>query len=147
MRSDLNANGESPVNAILGGWMAGYAMAVLSTLALTYLCIQPEPQRAIQKYLDVPGVLLAVPISIGTGVVWTMAGMMFGAAYKIREFKDTPGALGAPSWTFLFIIGTLSFLPVPILFLLSRRFWWIWVGMSLSFFGLFGWLMPVLAER
>ncbi|MGE0598052.1 MAG: hypothetical protein AB7J35_12930 [Dehalococcoidia bacterium] len=135
------------MNAVLGGWMAGYAMAILSTFALTYLCIQPAPQKVIQKYLDVPGVLLAVPFSIGTGVVWTMTGMLLGSAYKLGGFADTPGVLGAPSWTFLFIMGSLSFLPIPPLLLLARQYWWIWVGMSLSFLGLFGWLMPVLAER
>ena len=57
----------------------------------------------------------------------------------------TPADLVFPA--FLFIMGTLAFLPVPALFLFSRRFWWMWTGMSLSFFGLFGWLMPVLAER
>ncbi len=122
-------------------------MAILSTFALTYLAIQPGPQKAIQKYLDVPGMLLAVPISIGTGVLWTMAGMLFGAAYKIGEFEDRPGALGAPSWVWLLMIVSLAWLPVPILVLFSRRFWWLWLGMSLSFVGLFGWLMPVLAER
>lgn len=127
--------------------MAGYAMAILSTFALTYLCIQPGPQKAIQKYLDVPGMLLAVPFSIGTGVVWTMAGMLLGSFYKLGGFEDMPGALGAPSWVFLLIVGALAWFPLPVLFLFSRKFWWLWIGMSLSFIGLFGWLMPVLAER
>lgn len=135
------------MNAVLGGWMAGYAMATLSTFALTYLCVQPAPQQVIQRYLDVPGMLLAVPFSIGTGVVWTMIGMLLGSVYKVGGFMDTPGALGAPSWTFLFIMGSVAFLPIPPLLLFARRYWWIWVGMSLSFLGLFGWLMPVLAER
>jgi hypothetical protein len=38
-------------------------------------------------------------------------------------------------------------LPIPPLMLFARKFWWIWVGMSASFLGLFGWVMPVLAER
>lgn len=127
--------------------MAGYAMAALSTFALTYLAIQPGPQKAIQQYLDVPGVLLAVPFSIGTGVTWTMAGMLLGSAYKLGGFEDMPGALGAPSWAWLLAMAALAWLPVPILWLFSRRFWWLWAGMSLSFLGLFGWLMPLLAER
>ncbi len=135
------------MNAILGGWMAGYAMAILSTFALTYLAIQPNLHKFIQKYLDIPGMLLAVPFSIGTGVVWTMLGMLLGSAYEVGGFDDTPGFAGAPSWVFLLIIGALAWLPIPVLYLLSRRFWWMWVGMSLAFVGLFGWLMPVLAER
>lgn len=135
------------MNAILSGWMLGYAMSVLSTVALTYLCIQPNVLRAVQKYLDIPGMMLAIPFSIGTGFVWTMIGMLLGSLYTVGRFEDTEGFLWAPSWTFLFIIASLAFLPIPLLFLFSRRFWWIWIGMSLSFVGLFGWLMPVLAER
>ena len=122
-------------------------MAVLSTFALTYLCIQPNVLKVIQKYLDVPGMLLAVPFSIGTGVCWTMAGMMLGAGYEVGGFAERPGALLAPSWVFLMIIGALAWLPIPILWLSSRRFWWMWVGMSMSFVLLFGWAMPFLAER
>lgn len=133
--------------AILGGWMCGYAMSILTTVALTYLCIQPQVLKVVQKYLDIPGLMLAVPISILTGVSWTMLGMMFGSLYLIGDFDQRPGALGAPSWEFLFIIGAMAWLPVPIMFLFSRRLWWIWIGLALAFVGLFGWLMPLLAER
>lgn len=94
-----------------------------------------------------PGFLLAVPISIGTTVMWTMAGLVLASAYVLGGFEDKPGALGAPSWQFLFIMGALAFLPVPVLVALSRRLWWLWLSMSVSFVGLFGWLMPLLAER
>jgi len=127
--------------------MAGYAMAILSTFALTYLAIQPGPQKAIQKYLDVPGMLLAVPISIGTGVIWTMIGLVMGSFYEVGSFDERPGALLAPSWVFLLIVGAFAWFPLPVLWLVSRKFWWLWLGMSLSFLVLFGWLMPVAAER
>jgi hypothetical protein len=137
------------VNAVLGGWAAGYAMAILSTFAFTYLALQPGLQKFVQRWIDpqVPGFLLAVPISIGTTVLWTMAGLMLASAYVLGGFEDKPGALGAPSWQFALITLVLAFLPVPILFALSRRLWWLWFSMSLAFAGLFGWLMPVLAER
>ncbi len=127
--------------------MMGYLMSVLTTIALTYLCIQPNVLRVIQKYLDIPGMMLAVPFSIGSGFTWTMIGMLLGSLYQLGGFEDTAGALGAPSWQFLFIMAAMAWLPVPVLFLFSRRYWWIWVGRSLSFVGLFGWAMPWLAER
>lgn len=137
------------MNAVIGGWMAGYAMAILSTCALTYLAVQPGPQKFVQNWIDpgVPGFLLAVPISIGTTVLWTMAGLVLASAYVLGGFEDKPGALGAPSWQFTLIMAAVAFLPVPILLALSRRLWWLWAVMSLSFAGLFGWLMPLLAER
>ena len=133
--------------AILAGWMCGYAMSVLSTFALTYICIQPSVLRVVQKYLDVPGMMLAIPFSLLTGFGWTMIGMLLGSAYVLGDFDSRAGGLGAPSWEFLLIIGAVAWLPVPILFLFSQRYWWMWVGMSLCFVALFGWAMPVLAER
>ncbi len=137
------------MNAVLGGWMAGYAMAILSTLALTYLLIQPGFDRFAHRFFgpEMPGVLLAVPISIGTGVLWTMAGLILASAYVLGGFEDQPGALGAPSWQWLMIMSTLAFLPILPLILLSARLWWVWLTLTLSFVAAFGWLMPLAAER
>jgi hypothetical protein len=124
-------------------------MATLTTCALTYLAFQPGPQKLVQSWIDpgVPGLLLAVPISIGTTVIWTMAGLVLASAYVLGGFEDKPGALGAPSWQFALIMAVLALLPIPVLVVLSGRLWWLWLTMSLAFAGLFGWLMPLLAER
>lgn len=137
------------INAVLGGWMCGYAMAIMSTLALTYLLIQPGFDRFAQRFFgpEMPGVLLAVPISIGTGVIWTMIGLMLASAYVLGGFDELPGALGAPSWQWMMIMVIFSLLPIAPLMVLSSRLWWVWVTMSVSFAGLFGWLMPLAAER
>jgi hypothetical protein len=42
---------------------------------------------------------------------------------------------------------SLAFMPLPLLMLLWWRRWWLWVGMSGAFVGLFGWVAPVLAGR
>jgi hypothetical protein len=124
-------------------------MAILSTFALTYLAFQPGPQKFVQTRIDpgVPGLLLAVPISIGTTVIWTMAGLVLASAYVLGGFEDRPGAFGAPSWQFALSMGVLALLPLPVLVVLSGRLWWLWLTMALAFAGLFGWLMPLLAER
>ena len=137
------------MNAVIGGWAAGYVMAILSTFALTYLAFQPGPQKFVQRRIDpgVPGLLLAVPISIGTTVIWTMAGLVLASAYVLGGFDDRSGALGAPSWQFALTMVILALLPLPVLVVLSGRLWWLWLAMSVAFAGLFGWLMPLLAER
>ena len=135
------------LSAVMAGWMMGYAMSVLTTIALTYICIQPTVLKVVQKYLDIPGMMLAIPFSIGSGFCWTLIGMLLGSFYELGAFDERAGALGAPSWHFLFIMATLAWIPVPIMFLFSRQLWWIWVGMALAFIGTFGWAMPLLAER
>jgi hypothetical protein len=124
----------------------GYVMAILSTLALTYLGTQPEIHRFIQKYLDIPGLLLAVPFSIGSGFMWTLVGLCLGSVYVLGSFDQKAGALLAPSWAFLLLMAAIAWLPLPVLWLFGRRYWWIWGGMSLIFVVLFGWVMPLLAE-
>ncbi len=129
--------------------MCGYAMAILSTFALTYIAVQPGIDRFAHRFFgpEMPGMLLAVPISIGTGVLWTMAGLILASAYVLGGFEDQPGAIGAPSWQWAMVMVTLSVLPLPPLMLMASRMWWLWVTMSVSFAGLFGWLMPLAAER
>ncbi len=137
------------IYTVIAGWAMGYAMAILSTFALTYIAVQPGAQKFVRQFFDpeVPGALLAVPISIGTGVLWTMLGLMLASAYILGDFREMPPALGAPSGPWLLLMAGLAWLPVPILWLISRRLWWLWVGMSLAFLGCFGWAMPLLGER
>jgi len=84
------------VNEVVGGWAAGYAMAILSTVAFTYLAFQPGPQKFVQRWIDprVPGFLLAVPISIGTTIIWTMAGLVLASAYIVGGFESSPARSG-----------------------------------------------------
>lgn len=137
------------MNAVLGGFMAGYSMAILSTFALTFLATRARAESFVQRFFaaEVPGALLAVPIFIGAQLGWTMLGLVFGSIYEVGGFDAKPGALGAPSWAFLMLMGTIAWLPLPPLVLFGRQYWWLWLTMSLAFTGLFGWFMPVVAER
>ncbi len=137
------------IYTVLAGLAMGHAMAIVSTVALTYIAVQPGAERFVRKVFDpeVPGWLLAVPISIGTGVLWPMTGLVLASAYILGGFADMPPALGAPSGPWLLLMAALAWLPVPVLWLVSRRLWWMWLGMALVFVGLFGWAMPLLGAR
>lgn len=137
------------MSTIIAGWAMGHVMAILSTFALTYLALQPGAVRFLRRVLDpeVPGALIAVPISIGTAVLWSMAGLVLASFYILGDFRAMPPALGAPSGPWLLLIAALAWLPVPLLWLISRRHWWLWLGMSGAFAMLFGWAMPLLGEQ
>jgi hypothetical protein len=136
-------------STIIAGWAMGHVMAILSTLALTYLAVQPGAARFLRRVLDpeVPGALIAVPISIGTAVLWSMAGLILASLYILGDFRTMTPALGAPSGPWLLLMAALGWLPVPLLWLLSRRLWWLWLAMAGAFVLLFGWAMPLLGER
>jgi hypothetical protein len=92
---------------------------------------------------DVPRPLLAVPIFLGTTVLWTMAGLLFATVYIIGDFGSDAGSMGA----FASMVVVLAVLPCPLLVMLMRRYWWLWAGMSALFAALFAGMMPLLASR
>lgn len=137
------------MNAVIGGWAAGYIMGVLSTGALAFLVTRMRDAGFIERWAarDVPGVLLAAPLFTGASLGWGLVGLLLGSLYEAGGFETMPGALGAPSWAFLLMIAAMAWLPLPLLFILRRQYWWLWCSMSACFVALFGWLMPLLAER
>ena len=132
----------------MAGWIAGYAMALLSTAALTYVLIQRR-MEALQRWLGAGThtLMVAVPVSIGTFLAWTMAGLIIATVYDVTDLASQPNVLGSPSAPFLVAVAALAVMPLPLLLLLWSRQWWVWCGMSAAFLGLFGWFMPLLAER
>ena len=132
----------------MAGWVAGYAMALLSTAALTYVFTRRRLE-AVQRWLGegAHSVLVAVPVSIGMFVGWTMVGLGIASVYEVTGLASQPDVLGSPSAPFLVGVAALAVMPLPLLLLLWGREWWLWCGMSAAFLGLFGWLMPLLAER
>ncbi len=134
---------------IVAGWVAGYAMALITTIALTYLVLQMREAPLLQRWVsgEVPGVLLAVPVSLGSMLGWTMIGIVIGSVYRVGDLGSQPDALGSPSYPFSLAMVIVALFPLLPLLLLAPRYWWVWAGLSASFAGLFGWLMPVLAAR
>lgn len=134
---------------VIAGWTAGYAMSLVSTFALTLLLVEASGSPLIKRYTngEMSPWLLAVPMSIGAFLVWTMIGLILGSLYKVGGLADHPGALGAPSAPFLLGIAAVALMPLPLLLLFFRKQWWIWCGLSASFVVLFGWLMPLMAQR
>lgn len=135
--------------AVMAGWAAGYAMSLVVTIALTYIAFQVRTTGVFDRFLDpeVPSAMFAVPISIGTLIIWTMIGLMIGSAYELGNLREQPAMLGSPSGPFAVAMVIIAFLPIPPLLVLFRRWWWLWLTQSVSFALLFGWLMPLLAER
>ena len=136
------------MEAVIAGWTAGYAMSILSTAALVFLFVKMPDMGAVRRWFpDMSPTLLAVPASIGTMFAWTMAGIVIASVYDVLELRNQSSFLGAPSAPFLIAMGALGLMPLPVLLLVARRYWWLWCGMSFVFVGLFGWFMPIAAER
>ncbi|MBI5947444.1 MAG: hypothetical protein HY875_04840 [Chloroflexi bacterium] len=123
-------------------------MAIASTVALTFLVTRMRDASLLSRWFspDVPGALLAVPISIGTTLAWTMAGLILGSLYEVGGFESRRDVLGSPSGVFTLIVAALAWFPLPPLVIFFRRYWWLWLSMSAIFVALFGWVLPLLAS-
>ena len=137
------------MEAVIAGWVAGYAMAVVTTFALTFLAWRASNSPAFERWIsrEVSPALVAVPVSLGAVLGWTIVGLVLGSIYSVGDMASQRGALGSPSAPFTLAMAILGALPLLPLIALWSRYWWLWAGLSLCFAGLFGWLMPVLASR
>ena len=124
-------------------------MGIASTLALIYLSTRVRDASFIERWVarDVPGVLLAVPLFTAAAVGWSFLGLLLGSFYEVGGFAEKPRFAGAPGGAFALIIAAFAWLPLPPLLIFARRYWWLWCGLAIAFVGLFGWLMPLLADR
>ncbi|MGH2632659.1 MAG: hypothetical protein ACRDG3_04545 [Tepidiformaceae bacterium] len=150
MQRNPDGHAGAGLSAIIAGWVAGYVMALASTGVLVFLTVRLSGEgELLDRWVsrEVPRPLLAVPIFLGTTLLWTMMGLVLGSIYEVGGFADKPGVLGAPSWVFLLLVAAVAWLPLPPLVIFARRFWPLWCGMALMFIALFGWLMPLLAAR
>lgn len=137
------------MSAVLAGWAMGYFMAIASTIALAFLLFKVGVSGVLDRFVD-PEVnrgLLVVPVFIGATLGWTMIGLVLGSLYEVADLASKPDALGSRSWPWTLIITVLALLPLPPLVLVVRRYWWLWMGLSVAFVGSFGWVMPLLAAR
>ena len=82
--------------------------------------------------------------------VWGMVGAVAGALYNIAIEASPNAGLGSPNFTFtlaILCLAGLAMLPTPLLILTKRRKWGLlFLIMNLLFAGIFGWILPLLAN-
>ena len=124
-------------------------MAIVSTLALTYLAYIGRDSRLVSRWLEggTSPLLLAVPLSVGTFLGWTMFGLFAGSAYHMAGWRDDSIVLGLAPPVFLIAMAALAVMPLPLLLIFWPRRWWLFASQSAAFLLCFGWLMPALASR
>ncbi len=149
MRRVPDVHSRFSVEAIIAGWALGYAMALLTTVVFAVIAARLQVGGWLDAAgaRDVAGPMLAIPVFVGATLGWTLAGAVLGAAYDVLDCASGPEGLGSPCWPFSATIVLLAWIPLPPLFLLWRKGFWLCASMSVSFAALFGWLMPYLAGR
>ena len=135
------------MESLLAGLIAGAAMGMASTaLVASIVAGSARFARSLhERYPDGPLPLLAIAVTLGTQATWGAIGLGLGAIYwAIRD--DAQAGAGSPAWGFSLTIALVAGL--ALLFALAarlpaaRRL----ALLAILFAGLFGWLLPNLAE-
>ena len=137
------------MEAVIAGWAAGYAMGVLTTIAVTIILVKDDEPAFLGSVFDpqVSRPLIAIPFFVGASLVWTMIGLVLGSAYRVGDFEESASGLGSPSMSFTLAMVTLGALPALVGSVVWPRHWKLWVGLAVGFALLFGWAVPHLAGR
>ncbi len=135
--------------AVISGWMAGYAMACISTIVFTILLARSREGALVERWVarEVSSKLLAVPIFMGATFAWTAIGLIFGSVYEVGGFAEGPGGFGSPSSAFTLGMLGLAVIPLPIALVLTPGHWRLWLMTSLCFAFCFGWMLPVTERQ
>lgn len=137
------------MSEVLAGFVCGYILALVSAplVAVAMLRLRsqvPVLARAVPE--QVPVVALAVVLFWFTFLLWTAVGFVFGLILSGFEDRVPEGGLGSPSLAFTLLVvfwSVVAFAPVAVLLRAGRRYV---AAAAVVFVGVFGWLMPYLAE-
>lgn len=135
------------MESLLAGLIAGAAMGLVATAFVASIAVQSAALSGNlrDRYPRQPLPLLAIATTLGVQAGWAAIGLLFGAIYwAIRD--DAQSGAGSPAWGFSLTIALLALLIVTFALAArlpaARRL----ALLALVFVGLFGWLLPNLAE-
>jgi hypothetical protein len=139
------------MQSLLAGWVAGYAVSMVFTVAGIFLVLERRRTRPAPTGVEPPtakvGVAsLAVILSTGGFVAWTLVGLVAGAAYEATR-DQSAGGVGESTLTFAAFVAVFCFVVASGVCMLLQRVAWQVVLVAISAAACFGLLVPVLAER
>ena len=137
------------MSAVIAGWIAGYATAIIWTTVFIYLLVKSTGPNFVERMLGegTPVGIAAIPISLGFTYGWTIIGLVAAIVYDITTLGDAANFLGSPSAPVLFTSFIFAIMPLPFVLLQWPRRWWAWIVLSGTFLATWGWAFPIMAEH
>ena len=137
------------MNYVIAGAASGLFMAsvFISVGSIILFIIAKNPTPTLKAVLvKVPYMTLVVGLVALSYPVWVVFGVALGLLYRAMEGVEPGNAFGSPNVLFTaIVVGATPILSVPPAILFRR----VLVGVSvlaITFMGVFGWLLPLLAE-
>ncbi len=137
------------MEALIAGGIAGYVMAMLTSVAVAWLIFRARDEEIVEHWVarDVSGPVLLIPILTGSVLAWVFIGLVAAIIYEVGDLGARPDGLGSPSAAFTIGAVLFSLAPALLLGIIWTRLWWLWAALALPCLALFGWLLPHLAGR
>lgn len=132
---------------VFAGFVAGYALALLSTplLALTLLRLRAESELVARLLpAGVSAISLSVLLHGALFLFWTGLGIVLGLV--LLALRDAEGALGSANAPFSLFVAGLTLALVAPLAIAVRPIRQASILYALLVLAVFGWLMPYIAE-
>ena len=134
---------------ILAGVVCGLAMGTIFLGVAIYVLmsnrdIYDRLSRSLPQGITPTVVMLGLVISVPPG--WVFLGAIAGLAYRLVDESLPDAGLGSSNFVFTVAVLCLSALSILIVFLTRKRLVRLGLFINISFAGLFGWLLPLLAN-
>ncbi|MGB2583954.1 MAG: hypothetical protein WBC89_07365 [Dehalococcoidia bacterium] len=134
---------------ILAGVVCGLAMGTICLgVGIYILMSNRDMYDRLSKFLPQgfsPTVVM-LGLVIGVPPVWVLLGAIAGLAYRLVDDSFPNAGLGSPNFVFTVAILCLAALATLILLLIRKRLVWLGLLINIAFAGIFGWLLPLLAN-
>ena len=135
------------MESLLAGLIAGATMGMIATAFIASIVVESTAAaaRLRDRFPEQPLSMIAIAGTLGAQAAWAAIGLGLGSIYWAIRDNAQSGA-GSPAWGFSLTIALLAALVV--LFTLAAR---LPAGrriavLAIIFVGVFGWMLPNLAE-
>jgi LPXTG-motif cell wall-anchored protein len=134
---------------ILAGVVCGLAVGTIFLgVGIYILMSNRDMYDRLSKFLP-QGISPAVVMSglvIGVPPVWVLLGAIAGLAYRLVDDSFPNAGMGSQNFVFTVAILCIAALVTLILLLIRKRLVWLGLLINIAFAGIFGWLLPLLAN-
>ena len=133
---------------LIAGAASGLLMASVfvgvTPIMLFFLAKDPSP--FLRSVLDkVPPIAITMALVVLAYPTWSVIGAIIGVLYRVSATEAPGGGIGSPNLAFTLSITVAAvMMAAPLMFLLRRVVLGV-AALALTFAGVFGWLLPLLA--
>jgi len=134
---------------ILAGVVCGLAMGTICLgVGIYILMSNRDMYDRLSKFLPqgISPTVVMLGLVIGVPPVWVFSGAIAGLAYRLVDDSFPNAGLGSSNFVFTVAVICLAALATLILLLIRKRLVCLGLLINIAFAGIFGWLLPLLAN-